>query len=339
MWTFRLCLPHTASDALGANVSPIRDESVVDKTAVRTLLDQCLLSISNKFKLNSKPACGKMTEENEKIAHFSVQANDKNLKIRNTVEKIIDIFMNLWNLNTQDPGCSLVVLHYIRSRTEEDSLGIRMSRGVGMGMERGEDEKGGRRRHIGSRGESVGDIACRDNRADGSGANTDTKTGRGQDGERKGEREGDEACAGCVGVADSLLRASSMIPFSLHPRLLLIIAWLLESTHTEHASNSSYEINREEYSKNSDNQSAEYSRTVAAVAGKGNSVRMLFQAVHSFDRDTVNRGNKVMSSIMHWLDTRVDKIMAIEYGDQITAEMLDIKSVKLTSLILQVCGI
>lgn len=292
-------MPHTINDALEKKISPPGDDEVVDKIDIRTLLDQCLTCMANKFKLNSElkseSECEKNTKDENKIADSTDHSNGKSTKILNAVKNIIETFVNFWNLNTQDPGCSLVVLHYVRSRTEEDVLGIKMR--IGMRMERREDEEG-----------------------------------------VSGEQGGEGECAGCVGVVDSLLRASAMIPFSLHPRQLLIIAWLLESTHAEHSSISSYEINHEERSKNSEIQSTEYSRTIAAITARGSSVLTLFQAVHSIDRNTINKGNKVMSNIMHWLDVRLDKVMSIEYGDQITAELLDIKSVKLCSLLLQVCG-
>ena len=335
-------MPHTNNDTLDKKISPSRDERVLHKVDVHTLLEQCLTCMSNKFKLKliSESKSEKFIEDEEKSVDFPEQSNDKNTKIFNTVEKIIDVFTNFWNLNTQDPGCSLVVLHYIRSRTEEDVLGIKMR--TRMRMERREDE-GVSGYQLGRQGEDVGD-ACKGDKSDRSGADTDIKTVREKETEReterKGERvgEGEGTYIGCVGVVDSLLRASKMIPFSLHPRQLLIIAWLLESTHAEHSLNSSYEFNHEEHSQNSEIQSAEYSRTIAAVTARGSSVLTLFQAVHSTDRNTVNKGNKIMSNIMHWLDIRVDKIMSIEYGDQITAELLDIKSSKLSSLILQVCG-
>ena len=289
-------------------------------------------------------------EEKEKVKNAMKDNNSDILEITNT-------FLDLWNLNTQGPGCALVLVKLLKSKVEEGRWTEREDRQEGEGVKKFDTEG-----KTEGKGKVEIEIELEISISDGP-RNNETRGEGGKEGEKVdskkvSEDEGSEHASaktksapesssvhvsapvyvdGVNAIIESLLGSFSLCPAMTHPRLLYVISWLLRPSHADSERSSD---KRREGKGSREGRAESTLRRANESEAKESLVLDLFaitprSANHTSDKSgSAAESKRVMSCVVDWLNVRVTSLLRVE--GRMTYTMLMRKGEVLSLLLLEV---
>lgn len=271
-------------------------------------LKGCLFKIQNSFPLLQKLLNEK---ENENKNKFVIDIETVEVEVEDKIENILNVFSDLWNLNTSGPGSALILLHCLRRGVEE---GMRFCSKSGKEkIDRNENENR-------SKNDNEKEFVSTSNK--GKIENSDMK-------EKRINRDEDIAAA-----VLALLDTVETIPTTRHPRLFFIISWLLTTTNSEYSSELSSAITDDPFVA---------PQFMSKNVRKDCSVMDLFVSNSASDDgnnsdacEYFNVNLPILPSVFEWLDSRVNDILTVRSCDVLDSDALLSKGGALTSLIAMV---
>lgn len=324
LWCHRLCLQNQnvpQSELLSSlkNIPNNNDERILSGTKVPdnddniphcSQLKGCLIKIQSNFPLLQKVLNEK---ENKYKNKFVIDIETVEVEVEDNMKKILNIFSELWNLNTLGPGSALILLHCMRKRVEEGTRFCLKSDNDKFDKNKNEKRNKNEKEFLPtSKKEKI--------------ENSDTK-------EKRVSRDEDIAAA-----VHALLDTVETIPTTRHPRLFFIISWLLTTTNAEHSPAHSIELS-----------SATTEDPFLAPQFMSKNVRKDCTVMDLFVSNSASDGGNnsnaceyfnvnlpILPGVFEWLDSRVNDILAVKSSDVLDSDALLSKGRALTSLIAMV---
>jgi hypothetical protein len=292
----------------GAEVSDNDDDNIPHNSELKG----CLLEMQSNFPLLQKLLNEKENENKNKfvinIETVEVEVEDK---VKDNIKKILDIFSELWNLNTLVPGSALILLHCMRRRVEE---------GTRFCSKSNNDEIDNSKNENRNKNDNEKEFL----------STTNTKKNEISEIEEKRENRDEDIAA----AVHALLDTVRTIPTTRHPRLFFIISWLLTTPNAEHSSEHSSAITEDPFLA---------PQFMSKNVRKDCSVMDLFVSNSAGD-DGNNSGAceyfsvnlPILPGVFEWLDSRVNDILTVRSSDVLDSDALLSKGRALTSLIAMV---
>jgi hypothetical protein len=384
MWCLRLCLKNgkTESNEGHLTAMPSTPEDPVNSSERSEVkrsshfskyIKKCLSHLSSKLEKERIPkSVTKDVPKNAPVGDSPVVGRiggEVQEKYRNEMEdqnsdilEITNAFLDLWNLNTQGPGCALVLVKFLRTKVED-----------GNWTERKEAEGGGGEQEVHMEGKGVVQL--------------EKVIGEGEKGDGGGiasKTEGDASpittqaslpvtvskpvsaptsvpvpVSGPVSVSvdgvstviEALLESLSRCPITTHPRLLFVISWLLRppqadtdaDTDRDGAAEREHPINHTKGGKGGKDErkmTQGKEGNVSKIAPSESVVLDLFaiipyrENVMSKQSENSAESKRVLSCVMDWLNVRVASLLRVD--GRVTYAMLMRKGTVLSLLIVEV---
>lgn len=273
-------------------------------------LKGCLTKIQNNFPLLQKLLNEREHENKNKFVIDSeiVEVEDK---VEDDIKKILNIFSELWNLNTLGPGSALILLHCMRKRVEEGTRLCLKSNNDKIDRSKNENRNKNENDEVSS-------------------STSNTETIENFDIIEKRVNR-DEVIAAAV---HALLDTVESIPTTRHPRLFFIISWLLTTPNAEHSSEHSSAVTEDPFLA---------PQFMSKNVRKDCSVMDLFVSNSAIDDGNNRTANEyfnvnlpILPGVFEWLDSRVNDILTVRSSDILDSDALLSKGRALTSLIAMV---
>jgi hypothetical protein len=388
MWCLRLCLKN---GRIESNEGHLKEMPTIPEEPVNTskinggkrsthfskYLKKCFSQLASDFeKENIFKNVPKNVQAGDSIVlgriDGEVQEKDRKEKEQNSdIIEVTNAFLDLWNLNTQGPGCALVLVKFLRTKVEEGNWteGNEAVGGAGGGEGEQKIDSEGRdgvqvEKEVeiaeGWKGGGGGSMSMTE-------ADTDAITTQASGSlplpmpipvskpvsapssvpvPLSGPVDGVSA------VIEALLESLYLCPVTTHPRLLFVISWLLRPPHADADTDTDRDVDTEKertIDRTTEGNGGKDERmmttgkegNVSKIAPTESVVLDLF-AVNPYSSNRMNKksensaeSKRVLSCVLDWLNVRVASLLRVD--GSMTYAMLMRKGTVLSLLIVEVC--
>jgi hypothetical protein len=388
MWCLRLCLKNGKIESNEGHLMemPTTPEEPVNTSKINggkrsthfsNYLKKCFSQLASDLeKEKEKENISKNVPENVQagdsivLERINDEMQEKDRKEKKQYSDIIEVtkaFLDLWDLNTQGPGCALVLVKFLRTKVEEGNWteGDEAEGGAGGG---GGVQKIGMEGKDGVQVEKEVEIA-EGWKGDGGGSVSMTEADTGA---ITTQASGSLPMTipvskpvsapssvpvtlsgpvdGVSAVIEALLESLSLCPITTHPRLLFVISWLLRPPHadtdTERDGDTENERTIDRTTEGKGGKEERMMTTgkegnVSEIAPTESVVLDLF-AVNPNRANMMNKksensaeSKRVLLCVLDWLNVRVASLLRVD--GSMTYSMLMRKGTVLSLLLVEVC--